>query len=754
MGSYIASKPRATKRAIPGTCSTPAGLPLAFGCWKRGLKETWCERTNTLSQAEWNDVRRRWCEAEAHRERVETERRTTARKTAKWIFARAKPVTTHAYLATKGVKVFGDMREWRGALVIPLRDSSGELHSLQFIGVDGSKKFLTGGRVAGCFFTLADRPDGPLIVCEGYATSASVYEATSHATVAAMNCGNLKATAEALRRKWPDRQLVIAADNDAWTDGNPGLSKATEAAKAIGAKLAVPQFAGVTSQPTDFNDLHQLQGLDAVKDQIQAAEPPKETDAEAFDRLAKLSPADYDRCRKAEAERLGIRPQTLDDEVAARRPKAKDDKAQGAAVVLPDVDPWPDPVSGAEVLNEVALTFARYVVLPPGAADALALWCAHAHAFEAFAHTPRLNFCSPDKGCGKTLCLDVASTLVPQPLRTESITSAVLFRLVQLHQPTLLLDEVDAYLNDSDDVRGLLNAGYRRGGKAVRCEGDNHQLRAFSAFAPAALAGIGHLPGTLHDRSIVVKLVRAKPGEVLARFDSRHVIAETELSRKLARWTKDNFARLKGCDPKLPANAFNRLADNWRPLLAVAEVAGEDWPRRAIEAFANLTNSEDVDGQGIGAMLLADIRIAFSEASATRMFSKELVQSLCRMSDRPWPEAHHGKPISETWLARRLKSFGVAPHTLRVGEERAKGYELADLAEAFTRFLPETPVSRRDSVTTLANTGGKPLPEGVTTEGLVTAPNAHETVVNTELSRCHGSKTPDGEETPAEALLL
>ena len=194
---------------------------------------------------------------------------------------------------------------------------------------------------------------------------------------------------------------------------------------------------------------------------------------------------------------------------------------QGSAVEFPDVVLWETPVNGADVLSEIAATFSRYLALPVGAADVLALWTAHAHAFEAFVHTPRLNLCSPDKGCGKTTALDVLASVTPRPLRTESMTAAVLFRLVEQYKPTLLLDEVDAYLNEAEELRGLLNAGHKRGAKAYRCEGENNTVRGFAAFAPAALAGIGALPGTLHDRSNVIKLVRAKPGEIAARFDSR-----------------------------------------------------------------------------------------------------------------------------------------------------------------------------------------------------------------------------------------
>ena len=189
----------------------------------------------------------------------------------------------------------------------------------------------------------------------------------------------------------------------------------------------------------------------------------------------------------------------------------------------------------------------------------------------------------------------------------------------------------------------------------------------------------------------------------------------------------------------MPANAFNRLADNWRPLFAVAELAGGQWPKRAAEAFAALTGKDDVDAQGIGTVLLTDIRQVFADARSERMFSKTLVDALCAMTDRPWPEANHGKPITETWLARRLRSFGINTRTLRIGTDRAKGYETADFTGAFERYLPAVGESKCDTVTN--QVGVDEI--GFSTrdmEKVCHASETHEIPANIELSRCHDSK--------------
>lgn len=712
----------------------------AFGCWKRGVKETWCERNGNLSQTEWNEVRRRWQAAEREREQAEAERHAKARNTAAWILEHSKPVTAHGYLTAKGVRPHGGLRQRGDLLVLPLRDSAGELHSLQIIGADGTKRFLFGGCVTGCYFTVADVPDGPLVIAEGFATAASIAEGTGLATVAAMNAGNLLAVAKALRERFPSREIIIAADNDQFTDCNPGEAKAAEAAKTVRARLAVPQFKNTTTKPTDFNDLAQLEGLDIVKIQIETAATPTETDEETYVRLAKLSLADYDRCRDSEATRLEIRVSTLDNEVAKRRPKdpMADSDLQGRRMNLADVELWPEAVSGADVLADTAETFSRYVVLPKGAADVLALWTAHSHCFESFQCSPRLNISSPEKRCGKTTLRDVLAVLVPRPLPTENLSVAVLFRVVEKFKPTVMGDEADSWVYDSEELRGLLNAGHRRGGQALRCEGESNEVRAFNVFTPTVLCGIGSLPGTLHDRSIVIPLERAKPGELTKRFDSRWTTREQELCRKLARWCANNRARLEACDPVMPSGAFNRLADNWRPLFAIAEIAGGDWPQRAAAAFANLTAKSDVDAQGLGTMLLGDVWQIFRDSKAVRMFSKTLVESLLEMTDHPWPEAHHGKPITETWLARRLHTFGINSQPLRIADKRARGYELADFREAIDRYVPVEEVSKRDSVTTRADIEVSQFSKrDIETDCHVS--EIHKTTANIDLSRCHAS---------------
>jgi putative DNA primase/helicase len=211
----------------------------------------------------------------AHRDADKAQAQVKASEAAAALWAQGEAANAHPYLTTKGAKAYG-VKVFGDALLIPIRDTAGKLHSLQTIDGDGDKRFHPGGRVKGCYHAIGKPSgnDGRLIVCEGYATGASIHEATGAAVAVAFNAGNLEAVAVALRAKYPAMQLVIAADDDHLTEGNPGLTKAKAAALAVRALVAVPSFpAGRPDKATDFNDLHALMGLDAVRSGIDGASP-------------------------------------------------------------------------------------------------------------------------------------------------------------------------------------------------------------------------------------------------------------------------------------------------------------------------------------------------------------------------------------------------------------------------------------------------------------------------------------------------
>jgi hypothetical protein len=364
--------------------------------------------------------------------------------------------------------------------------------------------------------------------------------------------------------------------------------------------------------------------------------------------------------------------------------------ASGQVCAAPTIESWPDPVEGSNLLDDVAGTYRKYLLLPAGAADALALMVAHFHSCIAFEHSPRLSFQAVEKGCGKTTALEITARLSPAPLVAENMTAAVLIRAAGMRGVTLLLDEVDAWLLGNEAMRGILNAGHRRGGQVCRCDEPGRSIRAYKVFAPVVLAGIGSLPDTLQDRSVVIRLTRAKPGEIQARYDSRRTAAEEQLRAKLARWTKDNLSRLEICDPVLPGDAQNRLADNWRPLFSVAEVAGRDWPLRAADAYRKLNSTGSAKEEGIRIELLRDVRAIFNTVRAKKLASAVLVHELVKLEGQPWAEFEGRRAISTHKVAYLLHGFGINPRTIRFGGSTAKGYDRADFEDIFERFLPQT----------------------------------------------------------------
>lgn len=251
-----------------------------FGCWKRQIKINWCSRDkSTLTPDEWKETTAAWKQAEAARAEEQRQKEDEARRKCAQMFPGAQP-QDHPYLFDKGVKAYGPVTlcttdlypDW---LALPLQDADGVIHSAQFIADDGAKKFMWGGRVKGCYYPLAERETGPIVICEGYATGASIHEATGWMTLCAMNCGNLQEVATAIHKKYPTRTIVLAADNDSFTEGNPGLTKANAAAKSVAALVAFPTFSDndFFDKPSDFNDLHRLSGITEVRKQIERAFP-------------------------------------------------------------------------------------------------------------------------------------------------------------------------------------------------------------------------------------------------------------------------------------------------------------------------------------------------------------------------------------------------------------------------------------------------------------------------------------------------
>jgi len=687
------------------TDDPPAG---AFGCWREGISETWCARDKAhLSEAERQAFRERVQAARKEADRLRQQAQERAAEEARRRWEAAEPADPgHPYLQAKGIQPHG-LRQEGSYLLVPVRGITGEWQSLQTIGPDGAKRFLPGGKVAGGAHWLGKRRDGaPVLLCEGFATAASLHEATGHLVVVAFNAGNLLPVAKAVREKLPDARLIIAADNDYATDGNPGLTKAKEAARAVNAALCWPE--GISG--TDFNDLHQERGLAAVRATVDSAEPVEdeageepETLAQAVERLAALPVLEYEQRREQEARRLKVRVGVLDAEVTkARRAMEKE---AGSDALVEEAEPWPEPVAGGELAGEIRALLERHAVLPPGAATAITLWLLGTWTHDAFGIFPKLLITSPEMRCGKTTVLSLIGAVAARSMLVSNITPAAIFRTIEAARPTLLIDEADTFLGNNDELRGVINSGHTRSGAfVIRTVGDDHTPRKFSTWAPMAIAMIRRPAGTIIDRSIVIELRRKLPGERVERLPLDLEAGSLPLRQRLARWAQDSMEALRRARPELPACNNDRALDNWTPLLAIADAIG--WRSEAIEAFGVLGAADD--DESAGPLLLEDVRAYFDERPGVeRVHSIDLVDWLTDLEERPWGEWKRGKPMTTNTLAKMLKPYGVKSRQIRIGMENRHGYRKRDFEDAWRRYtpLPPAPPPEQNATTLQANDG-------------------------------------------------
>ncbi|MBI4569693.1 MAG: DUF3631 domain-containing protein [Planctomycetes bacterium] len=387
---------------------------------------------------------------------------------------------------------------------------------------------------------------------------------------------------------------------------------------------------------------------------------------------------------------------TVNAALYAGAPTAGAPAGGGSALVLVDPQPWTAPVDGAGLLGDLYDLSGRFMVWPGAWCRAVfALWALHSWCLDAFDHSPRLAFLSPTKRCGKSRALALLRAVVRRALPTSNVTPAALFRSIEAWAPTLLIDELDTFIKDNDDLRGVLNAGHARGGAVLRVVGDDHEPRNFNCFAATALAGIGTLPDTVADRAIIVPLRRKTPGEKVERLhESRLGDACAELRRRCMRWADDHLDTLRAADPPDLDGLNDRANDNWRLLFAIADAAGGDWPDRAREAASAAAGVETDDSEEAGVQLLGDVRAILDETGLDRIASAELARRLGEMENRPWPEWKNGKPITANQIARRLRAFGVSTRTIRTDTGTPKGYLRFDLEDAFTRYPAPIPPSQ------------------------------------------------------------
>lgn len=375
-------------------------------------------------------------------------------------------------------------------------------------------------------------------------------------------------------------------------------------------------------------------------------------------------------------------------------------------------------IDGAMLLTDLRTALTTYLVMPsPEATDAVVLWIAATHAQPALEHATRLAITGPAKRCGKSRLLEIIRATCYKALPVVNSSTAALYRSIDVDPPTILFDEVDAIFGTkraaeaNEDLRALINAGHSRGWPIRRCVGPNQEVAEFTTFAMAALAGIGDMPDTITDRAVNIRMRRRAPGETVKPFRTqRDQPPLFALRTKVNKWVRANLDYLRAAEPEMPVE--DRAADTWESLIAVADLAGADWPERARHAAKILTaDAAEADTDNSTSLrLLADLRTVFSDAG--KLHTTTVLARLRELDNGPWAD----RQLSAHDLAKLLRQYNVKPRDVRetsAGPNR-KGYDRADLYDAWTRYLPaftdesglvaDTSATRPETATGLTST--------------------------------------------------
>ena len=672
--------------------------------------------------------------------------------------AKGDPVGTWTYLTVDDEVAFHVAR-WEN------EDSHGRkvIRPAAWTGVEWVLKAMPDARPLYNLPAILESPDKLLVVVEGEKCADAAADAFPEAVVTTWQGGS---GAWRLTDWEPlaGRDVLLVADTD--DSGRKAIRQIAEHLASMECTARVHLPSGDDGR--DIADWLEEESVEATRKRIAAEarvwEPEAatvsdagatETDDEAIARLAALPELEYERVRKGEARRLGMRTALLDKLVRKERSGSGGDHLQGRPIEWNDPVPWPKPVDGAALLTDIAGLIRRYVDMPGEKADAVALWIVHTFLHSRLDVSTILVVTSATKRCGKTLLMEVVATLALRSVPVSGrITPAGTFRLIELHEPTLFLDEADTYMGNDSELRGILNGSHSRDSAfTIRTVGDDYEPRCFSTWCPKAISGIGDLPDTVADRAVTIRLQRRSTtvGE-MPHWRDRDRQAVEVLRQKLARWTDDNADAVleRRKTGSFPSGLHERARDIWEALLAIAEFAGGNWAGTTGRAYraCEAINAEVDPENGVCEMLLADMRKVFKEAGNPETLptgkpdeqydpnKPATLPALIAMEGRPWSEWSRGRPLSPRSLASLLKGFDIAPGTIRLQSgSTPKGYKRAAFVPQWQRYGIDTPeASSHLSATT-------PQPRVEANSGHFLSATSPHDVADTKTPKPASSKT-------------
>jgi hypothetical protein len=341
------------------------------------------------------------------------------------------------------------------------------------------------------------------------------------------------------------------------------------------------------------------------------------------------------------------------------------------------------------ILDQISYVIGQYIALDPDELVVATLWAAHTHIYDRYMCSPRLPVCGPMPNIGKTTMLDVLSRLVRRPWRAASATEAALYSDTNDNHITMLIDEMH-----HADLRGsraqILHAGYRQGTP------NRLAKRPIEIFCAAAFGFIGScLTPELQRRSLLIQMRRHDGSYPLRRFDLTNAADLDAVYQRLCDWAAN--VQLNR-DPQLPPELLrdSSWADNARPLVAIADTAGERWGEAARKALVNLILLHQSEHPN--AMLINHLHQIFAERGyPTAMWGEDIVAALCAHEDWPWNEYRgpagrfQPRPLRKTDLAAMLHQFDarIRPRSVRIGARTAKGYRLDQLEPQFRAYCTD-----------------------------------------------------------------
>ncbi|WP_186103827.1 DUF3631 domain-containing protein [Burkholderia gladioli] len=532
-----------------------------------------------------------------------------------------------------------------GALAFPTRNRTRESVNALFVSDLGNgtveEALIPGAPINGSYVTIGKMIGDTIYVAIDLPSSLAIAQATGKPVACAIYVDNLADIATALHEEFPAKTIVICAGTaNGWS-----RVVATRTAALIGAKLAIAETGG------SFFGCYKEAGVDGIMRSFEAAEAPDGVDL------------------------LTEEPNPLDP---------------------PEPTRWPGKMNANLMAQYAVMMIRRHLIIDVHAALTIVLWALATYFVKDIRIAPLLAFISATKRCGKTTALGLLKSLVCRPFATSGTTAAAIYRLPK-RKPTMLIDEIDTFLR-SKELVGVVNSGHTRDAASIT-RVEKGKTVSFDTFFMKAFFGIGLLPETLADRSIVIPLERkAEEDDV-----ETHIVSENDV-----------FAPVRACFAQLalshaddvrnasrtPIKLGNdRAGNNWETLLAVAQILGNNWVEYARQAARVLSVHAGSHADAGIEELIPDIKLVFDSTGASRLSSENLCRHLAADPERPWPTFSRGGPITPRDLAKMLKPLRIESRNLR--EERVldqekvssplKGYYRADFAKAFRQYVPRKP---------------------------------------------------------------